>query len=46
MIIKEYVGFFEDKPDDKKKDDKNDKKPVKTGRVRSRRKKVQKQDPV
>ena len=48
MLIKEYVGFFEEGqgPDDTKKDGKNDKKKDVEKRVRNRRKKVQKQDPV
>ena len=48
MIIKEYVGFFEEDthPNDKKKDDKNDKKPKQNNGVRNRRKKVPKQSPV
>ncbi len=48
MLIKEYVGYFNEveNPDDKKKDGKNDKKKDGEKRVRNRRKKVQKQDSV
>jgi hypothetical protein len=48
MIIKEYVGFFEEDthPNDKKKNDKDDKKPKQNNGVRNRRKKVPKQSPV